>query len=129
MKNILTYGTFDSLHWGHIKLLKKAKEMGDYLYVGVSTDEFNEIKGKKSIFNEIERVKLLEDVPYVDEIIMENDWAQKEKDIEKYGIDILVMGEDWEGEFNDLPCKVVYLPRTEGISTNKIKQRCLRRVI
>ena len=129
MKNILTYGTFDSLHWGHIKLLKKAKEMGDYLYVGVSTDEFNEIKGKKSIFNEIERVKLLEDVPYVDEIIMENDWAQKEKDIEKYGIDILVMGEDWEGEFNDLPCKVVYLPRTEGISTSKIKQRCLRRVI
>jgi len=129
MKNILTYGTFDSLHWGHIKLLKKAKEMGDYLYVGVSTDEFNEIKGKKSIFNEIERVKLLEDVSYVDEIIMENDWAQKEKDIEKYGIDILVMGEDWEGEFNDLPCKVVYLPRTEGISTNKIKQRCLRRVI
>ena len=129
MKNILTYGTFDALHWGHIKLLKRAKEMGDYLYVGVSTDEFNEIKGKKSIFNEIERVKLLEDVPYVDEIIMENDWEQKEKDIEKYGIDILVMGEDWEGEFNDLPCKVVYLPRTEGISTNKIKQRCLRRVI
>lgn len=128
MRKILTYGTYDLLHFGHINLLKRAKELGDYLIVGISTDEFNSLKGKKSYFSYDIREYMLESVKYVDEIIPENNWEQKIEDIKKYKIDIFVMGDDWEGKFDYLKeyCEVVYLPRTEGVSTTEIKEnlRC-----
>ena len=126
MKRILTYGTFDLLHYGHIRLLKRAKELGDYLIVAVSTDEFNNIKGKKSYHDYKTRKKMLEAVRYVDLVIPECEWNQKRDDVKKYYIDTVVMGSDWEGEsrFENLKdiCEVVYFPRTEGISTTKIKR-------
>lgn len=123
MKRILTYGTYDLLHWGHIRLLKRAKELGDYLIVALSTDEFNDIKGKKAYHSYEERKMMLEAMRYVDLVIPEDTWEQKEKDIQSYKADILVMGDDWEGKFDYLKplCEVVYLTRTEGISTSKIK--------
>lgn len=123
MKRILTYGTYDLLHWGHIRLLKRAKEMGDYLIVALSTDEFNAIKGKKAYHPYEERKMMLEAIRYVDLVIPENTWEQKKDDIQNYFADALVMGDDWEGKFDDLKeyCEIVYLPRTDGISTTKIK--------
>lgn len=124
MKRILTYGTYDLLHWGHIRLLKRAKQLGDYLIVGLSTDEFNAIKGKKAYHSYEERKMMLEAIRYVDLVIPEKEWGQKAKDIQEYHADIFVMGDDWEGKFDELKayCEVVYLPRTEGISTTKIKE-------
>lgn len=126
MKRILTYGTYDLLHYGHIRLLKRAKELGDYLIVALSTDEFNSIKGKKAYHNYESRKKMLEAIRYVDLVIPENNWNQKIEDVKKYCVDITVMGDDWEGneKFEQLReyCDVVYLPRTEGISTTKIKK-------
>lgn len=126
MKRILTYGTFDLLHYGHIRLLKRAKALGDYLVVALSTDEFNAIKNKKSYYDYETRKKLLEAVRYVDLVIPENAWEQKENDVKKYEIDTVVMGSDWVGserfEYLKKYCEVVYLDRTEGISTTKIKQ-------
>ncbi len=127
MKRILTYGTFDLLHWGHIRLLRRARELGDYLIVAVSTDEFNQIKGKTPSYHDYEtRKKMLEAIRYVDLVIPEDDWSQKVADVEKYQVDIVTMGGDWEGDerFEILKpyCEVVYLPRTEGTSTTKIKQ-------
>ena len=126
MKRILTYGTFDLLHFGHIEILRRAKELGDYLIVAVSTDEFNKIKGKKAYHNYETRKKMLEAIRYVDLVIPENNWEQKRKDVLEYKIDTVVMGSDWQGNKNfeclkDI-CKVIYLPRTEGISTTKIKK-------
>ena len=123
MKRILTYGTYDLLHFGHINLLKRAKDLGDYLVVGLSTDEFNGLKGKESYFSYEKREYMLESVRFVDEVIKENNWEQKIEDIKKYNIDIFVMGDDWEGKFDYLKeyCEVIYLPRTEGISTTEIK--------
>ncbi|WP_225049588.1 glycerol-3-phosphate cytidylyltransferase [Priestia megaterium] len=123
MKKIITYGTFDLLHYGHINLLKKAKDLGQYLIVAVSTDEFNKLKGKSSYFSFEERKFLLESIKYVDEVIPEKNWEQKEIDVLKYNIDTFVIGDDWKGEFDFLKnsCEVVYLPRTIGISTSKIK--------
>lgn len=126
MKRILTYGTFDLLHYGHIRILKRAKERGDYLVVAVSTDEFNAIKGKKAYHDYETRKKMLEAVRYVDLVIPENDWGQKRNDVKIYRIDEVVMGSDWEGNENfeclrDI-CEVTYLPRTAGISTTKIKK-------
>ncbi len=123
MKRVLTYGTFDLLHWGHINLLRRAKEQGDYLVVALSTDEFNQIKGKKSYHSYEERKKMLEAIRYVDLVIPEETWEQKEKDVQEYHVDCLVMGDDWAGKFDHLQsyCTVNYLPRTEGISTTKIK--------
>ena len=123
MKRILTYGTYDLLHFGHINLLKRAKDLGDYLVVGLSTDEFNGLKGKESYFSYEKREYMLESVRYVDEVIKENNWEQKIEDIKKYNIDIFVMGDEWEGKFDYLKeyCEVIYLPRTEGISTTEIK--------
>lgn len=125
MKKVLTYGTYDLLHRGHINLLKRAKEMGDRLIVGLSTDEFNVIKNKKSFYSYEERKLVLEAIKYVDEVIPESNWDQKRDDITKHGIDILIMGDDWRGKFDDLTdiCEVVYLPRTEGISTSMVKAR------
>lgn len=126
MKRILTYGTFDLLHYGHINLLKRAKALGDYLVVAVSTDSFNEIKGKKAYHNYETRKMMLEAVRYVDLVIPEENWEQKIDDVKKYDIDIVVMGSDWAGSdrFDYLKdyCEVVYLPRTEGVSTTKIKE-------
>ena len=126
MRRILTYGTFDLLHYGHIRILQRAKAQGDYLVVAVSTDEFNAIKGKKAYHNYETRKKMLEAIRYVDLVIPENDWNQKRNDVIEYKIDEVVMGSDWEGNekfeiLKDL-CKVTYLPRTEGISTTKIKK-------
>lgn len=124
MKRVLTYGTYDLMHYGHIRLLKRAREQGDYLIVAVSTDEFNAIKGKKAYHDYETRKKMLEAIRYVDLVIPENEWEQKEKDIERYEVDIFCIGDDWEGKFDHLEekCDVVYLQRTEGISTSKIKK-------
>lgn len=126
MKRILTYGTFDLLHFGHIEILRRAKALGDYLVVAVSTDEFNAIKGKKAYHDYATRKKMLEAVRYVDLVIPENDWDQKRNDVIKYAIDIVVMGSDWMNneKFEVLKdiCEVKYLPRTENISTTKIKK-------
>lgn len=126
MKRILTYGTFDLLHYGHIRLLKRAKELGDYLIVAASTDEFNAIKGKKSYHNYETRKEMLESIRYVDLVIPENTWEQKIQDVKEYKIDVVVMGSDWKGNenFERLKdyCDVVYLDRTEGISTTQIKK-------
>lgn len=124
MKKVITYGTFDLLHYGHVRLLKRAKELGDYLIVALSTDEFNEFKKNKEAYNSYnERKYILEAIKYVDEVIPENDWNQKITDVQKYNIDTFVMGDDWKGKFDFLKeyCNVVYLPRTPGISTTKIK--------
>ena len=124
MKRVITYGTYDLLHWGHIRLLKRAKELGDYLIVALSTDEFNAVKGKKAYHDYEERKMMLEAIRYVDLVIPEENWDQKRSDIKRYQADIFVMGDDWEGKFDELKdlCEVIYLPRTEGISTTKIKE-------
>lgn len=124
MKKVLTYGTYDLIHWGHINLLKRAKELGDYLIVAVSTDEFNKIKDKKAYYSYENRKLILEAIRYVDEVIPENTWDQKVDDVLTHDIDVFVMGDDWEGHFDFLKkyCKVVYLPRTVGISTTQIKK-------
>lgn len=125
MKKILTYGTYDLLHKGHVELLRRAKELGDYLVVAVSTDEFNAIKGKKAYHNYETRKFILESIQYVDEVVPEYTWEQKVDDVNKYNIDIVVMGSDWENnpKFEALRdyCDVIYLPRTKGISTSMIK--------
>lgn len=126
MRRIITYGTFDLLHYGHINILKRAKALGDYLIVGLSTDEFNAIKNKKAYHNYETRKKMLEAIRYVDLVIPENNWEQKVNDIQRYEADVLVMGDDWAGsdKFNYLQdyCEVIFLPRTPGVSTTKIKQ-------
>ena len=126
MKRILTYGTYDLLHYGHIRLLKRAKALGDYLIVALSTDEFNEIKGKKAYHSYEERKEMLEAIRYVDLVIPEDNWEQKINDVEKYHADVVVMGSDWAGsdKFDYLSdyCEVLYLDRTEGVSTTKIKE-------
>lgn len=123
VKRIITYGTFDLLHVGHINILRRAKALGDYLVVAVSTDEFNAIKGKQAYYSYEDRKTILEAVRYVDEVIPENTWDQKIDDVKTHRIDTFVMGHDWEGKFDFLKdyCEVIYLPRTEGISTTKIK--------
>ena len=125
MKRILTYGTFDLLHYGHINILKRAKELGDYLVVALSTDEFNAIKGKKAYHDYETRKKMLEAIRYVDLVIPENTWEQKADDIKDYKIDVCVMGSDWAGsdKFDYLKeyCEVIYLERTPGVSTTQIK--------
>ncbi len=125
MKRILTYGTFDLLHYGHIRILQRAKEMGDYLVVALSTDEFNATKGKKAYHSYETRKKMLEAIRYVDLVIPENNWEQKVQDIKDYKIDVCVMGSDWAGsdKFDYLKeyCEVVFLERTPGVSTTQIK--------
>ena len=125
MKKVITYGTFDLLHYGHINLLRRAKELGDYLIVALSTDEFNwNEKQKKCYFTYEQRKKLLEAIRSVDLVIPEENWAQKVSDVQEFRVDIFVMGNDWEGKFDFLKdyCEVVYLPRTPEISTTQIKQ-------
>ena len=125
MRRVITYGTFDLLHYGHINLLRRARERGDYLIVALSTDEFNLGKGKRCYFPYEKRKQLLEAVRYVDLVIPEESWGQKVTDAREYHVDVFVMGDDWEGEFDfleDEGVEVVYLPRTPEVSTTQIKQ-------
>lgn len=124
MKRVITYGTFDLLHYGHVQLLKRAKALGDYLIVACSTEELNEFKGKAAYHPYAERKAMLEALRFVDLVIPEAQWEQKVQDIKDYHVDVFVIGDDWEGEFDYLKayCQVIYLSRTEGISTTKIKE-------
>ena len=126
MKKVITYGTFDLLHYGHINLLKRAKSLGDYLIVGLSTDEFNmNEKNKDCYFDYDKRKSLLEALRYVDLVIPEKNWEQKLSDIQNLNVNVFVIGDDWKGKFDylkDSGVEVVYLPRTEEISTSKIKE-------
>lgn len=125
MKKIITYGTFDLLHYGHINLLKRAKSLGDYLIVVLSTDEFNwNFKHKKCYFSYEERKALVESIRFVDLVIPEENWEQKIRDIKEFKINTFVIGDDWKGEFDFLKeyCEVVYLKRTPEISTTQIKK-------
>lgn len=124
MKKVITYGTFDLLHYGHINLLQRAKALGDYLIVALSTDEFNwNSKQKKCYFTYEQRKKLLEAIRFVDLVIPEENWEQKTNDINEFKVNTFVMGNDWTGKFDFLKdcCEVVYLPRTPEISTTQIK--------
>lgn len=129
MKRVITYGTFDLLHYGHIRLLQRAKALGDYLIVALSTDEFNwNEKQKKCYFTYEERKNMLEALRCVDLVIPETCWEQKLTDVDEYKADIFVMGNDWEGKFDFLKekCEVVYLDRTPEISTTKIKKDLMK---
>lgn len=127
MKRVITYGTFDLLHHGHINILKRAKELGDFLIVVLSTDEFNLLKNKKSYYTYEQRKIILEACRYVDLVVPEYTWEQKRDDVIKYQADVFVMGDDWKGKFDFLSdlCEVIYLPRTPDISTTKIKQEVI----
>jgi len=124
MKTVITYGTFDLFHYGHMNLLLGAKKYGDYLVVALSTNEFNKLKNKVCHFDYAKRKKYLETLKIVDLVIPEKNWEQKENDIKKYKADVFVMGNDWKGKFDHLKkiCKVVYLPRTKDISSTEIKK-------
>lgn len=123
-KTVLTYGTFDLFHIGHLNVLKRLRGLGDRLIVGVSTDEFNAVKGKKPVVPFEQRIEIVRSIKYVDEAIPEENWAQKRLDIQRYGVDVFGIGDDWRGKFDDLgdSVEVVYLPRTEGISTTEMKR-------
>ena len=124
MKRIITYGTFDLLHYGHINLFRRAKALGDYLIVGLSTDEFNQkLKVKRNYFDYKTRELMLDAIRYVDLVIPEETWEQKPDDIKLYKVDVFVMGDDWEGKFDYLRefCEVVYLPKTPEISSTAIR--------
>lgn len=124
MKTVLTYGTFDLFHVGHVRILKRLRALGDRLVVGISSDEFNALKGKKSFFSYEERAEIVVSSQYVDLVFPEHNWEQKRDDIIKYQADIFGMGHDWRGKFDELSdiCQVVYLERTEDISTTEIKR-------
>lgn len=131
MKTVITYGTYDLFHVGHLNLLKRAKELGDYLIVAVSTDEFNwNEKQKKCQIKDVDRMAIVEAIKYVDKVIPEDNWEQKKTDVEKYNVDVFVMGDDWKGKFDFLKeqgVEVVYLPRTEGISSTQLKEEMAKK--
>ena len=124
MIKVITYGTFDLFHFGHLELLRRAKELGNHLVVAVSTDEFNRIKRKKCVYPYEHRFKIVEAIQYVDKVIPEKNWEQKRKDIISNKIQIFTIGDDWEGKFDELSdiCKIVYIERTKGISTSNLKE-------
>ncbi|HEY1085857.1 MAG TPA: glycerol-3-phosphate cytidylyltransferase [Candidatus Saccharimonadales bacterium] len=126
MKTVLTYGTFDLLHYGHIEILRRAKSLaqGGKLIVAISSDEFNALKGKKAHMPFEKRKELVEAIRYVDQVIAENTWEQKKEDVQKYNVDIFVMGNDWEGKFDELKefCDVHYLPRTPSVSSTALRK-------
>ncbi|WP_294539265.1 glycerol-3-phosphate cytidylyltransferase [uncultured Rhodoblastus sp.] len=123
MTTVITYGTFDLFHRGHLRLLERARQIGDRLVVGVSTDNFNAIKGKKCVYGYDDRSGIVGALKCVDEVFPEDNWEQKQADIVKFGVDVFVMGDDWEGKFDFLKseCDVRYLSRTEGVSTTQLK--------
>ena len=124
MIKIITYGTFDLFHYGHLEILRRAKEFGDYLIVGVSSDDFNRKKNKYCVYTDKHRMEIVNSIKYVDMVIPELNWEQKENDIIKNNVNILVMGNDWKGKFDHLNniCDVKYLSRTKGISSTRIKK-------
>ena len=125
MKRVITYGSFDLLHYGHIELLRRAKEMGDYLIVALSTDEFSDSKGKRAYFSFDQRKTMLEAIRYVDLVVPEQTWGQKSQDINEYGIDVFVIGDDWIDTFNEQlegRCEIVYLPRTPEIDSLRMQE-------
>lgn len=124
MKTIITYGTFDLFHIGHLRLLQRLRDLGDRLIVGVSTDEFNEIKGKKTVIPFNDRLEIVGALACVDNVFPEHDWKQKKDDIKKYDASIFAMGSDWEGKFDELKqyCTVIYLPRTENVSSTHLRK-------
>lgn len=124
MRTVITYGTFDILHVGHINLLRRARALGDRLVVGLSTDDFNRSKHKSALLNYENRKSVLEAIRYVDEVFPESTWEQKVDDIRRYNASVFVMGDDWVGQFDFLSvhCEVQYLPRTTSISTSEIKE-------
>lgn len=123
-KTIITYGTFDLFHIGHLNILERLKELGDSLIVGVSSDSFNEKKGKESVVKFEDRIRIIQSLKCVDIAIKEDSWEQKIEDIKKYKISIFGIGDDWQGKFEHLKahCQVIYLPRTNGISSTQLKQ-------
>lgn len=123
MKKVITYGTFDLLHIGHVHLLRRARELGDHLTVAVSTDQFNEGKGKKTILPFAERLEIVRSLRYVDEVVPESSWEQKVDDVRRLQIDVFAIGADWAGKFDFLKplCQVVYLPRTPDVSSSQLK--------
>ncbi|MDD2975045.1 MAG: glycerol-3-phosphate cytidylyltransferase [Aliarcobacter cryaerophilus] len=123
-KIVLTYGTFDMFHIGHLNLLNRLKSLGDKLIVAVSTDEFNSIKGKKTLIPFEQRALIVQNIKCVDMVISEKNWEQKIDDIKKYNVDIFAIGDDWQGKFDFLKdyCEVIYLPRTQNISTTELKK-------
>ena len=125
VKKVITYGTFDLFHVGHLRLLQRVKNLGQHLIVAISTDDFNAVKGKKTLIPYEQRKEIVENIKCVDLVIPETCWEQKIEDIKKYEIDIFAMGNDWEGKFDFLKeyCEVVYLPRTEDISSTEIKKQ------
>lgn len=132
MVTVITYGTFDMFHIGHLRILERARSLGDRLVVGVSTDEFNELKGKKCFFPYEDRIEIVKSIKFVDHAFPEKCWEQKEDDIMLYQAKIFVMGDDWKGKFDylkdKLNCEVIYLPRTNSISTTQLKQAYLKRI-
>ena len=131
-KIVLTYGTFDLFHIGHLRLIKRIKDIAGTdgkVIIGVSTDEFNAIKGKESIILFKDRAEIVKNIKGVDIVIPEENWEQKIKDIQKYNVDVFVMGDDWKGKFDYLKdyCEVKYLPRTKGVSSSFIKKNLKRR--
>ncbi len=128
MKTVITYGTFDLFHVGHVRLLKRLSKLGDKLIVGISTDDFNALKGKSSFYSYGERAEIVGSCKYVDYVFPESGWNQKKKDIQRFGAQVFAMGDDWKGKFDELNdiCEVVYLPRTEDISTTSIKKKLER---
>lgn len=121
---ILTYGTFDLFHVGHVRLLRRLSDLGDKLIVACSTDAFNAVKGKQTAIPFKHRVEVLEACRYVDLVIPEENWEQKRSDVVNYNVDLFAMGDDWAGKFDDLRdlCDVLYLPRTENVSTTELKE-------
>lgn len=129
-KTVITYGTFDMFHIGHLKLLRRLSEMGDRLIVAVSTDEFNAMKGKKTLIPYDQRAAIVEAIDCVDMVIPETCWDQKTLDVQRYNVDLFAIGDDWQGKFDFLNeyCEVVYIPRTKNISTTELK-RSLKRFL
>ncbi len=123
MRRVITYGTFDTLHYGHIRLLRRARELGDFLIVAISTDDFNELKGKTAKFSFEDRKRDLEAVRYVDLVIPEHNWEQKVTDVQQHNVDVFTIGDDWEGKFDFLKdqCEVHYMTRTPDISSTVIR--------
>ncbi len=123
MKRVITYGTFDTFHYGHYFLLERARMLGDHLTVAISSDEFNAIKGKQAMIDFETRKRILENIKLIDRVIPEDNWDQKIDDIKKYNIDVFVMGHDWEGKFDFLRdyCEVCYLPRTPAVSSTYLR--------
>ena len=124
MTTVLTYGTFDLFHIGHLNLIDRLTAMGDRVIIAVSTDEFNAGKGKTSVVSYEDRARIISSIKGVDLVIPETSWEQKSVDIKEHDVDIFAIGEDWAGKFDELKalCEVVYLPRTDGISSTEIKQ-------